>query len=89
VPVIMAASLVQPITCTDNKIRKPRHAGRDASSALARCFRWMHPCIVLCSDRGARLAHLDEKGAILGKYQRRGDATKAIAEMAYRPESKR
>ena len=28
----------------------------------------------------------DEKGMVLGKYQRRGDATKAIAEMAYQPE---
>ena len=30
----------------------------------------------------------DEEGALIGKYQKRGDATKAIAEMAYRPEPK-
>lgn len=28
----------------------------------------------------------DEQGATVGKYRRRGDATKAVAEMAYRPE---
>ncbi len=27
----------------------------------------------------------DEKGASIGKYQRRGDATKVVAEMAYQP----
>jgi hypothetical protein len=30
----------------------------------------------------------DEKGALIGKYQRRGDATKVVAEMAYQPEPK-
>lgn len=30
----------------------------------------------------------DEKGAFIGKYQRRGDATKVVAEAAYRPEPK-
>jgi hypothetical protein len=30
----------------------------------------------------------DEKGAFIGKYQRRGDATKVVAEMAYQPEPK-
>jgi len=30
----------------------------------------------------------DEKGALIGKSQRRGDATKVIAEMAYQPEPK-
>jgi hypothetical protein len=30
----------------------------------------------------------DEKGALIGKYQRRGDATKVLAEMAYQPEPK-
>ena len=28
----------------------------------------------------------DEKGALIGKYQRRGDATKVVAEMAYQSE---
>jgi hypothetical protein len=28
----------------------------------------------------------EEKGALIGKYQRRGDATKVVAEMAYQPE---
>src|SRR4029077_17927720 len=27
----------------------------------------------------------DEKGALIGKYRRRGDATKVVAEMAYQP----
>jgi hypothetical protein len=27
-----------------------------------------------------------EKGNVIGKYQRRGDATKVVAEMAYKPE---
>jgi hypothetical protein len=31
----------------------------------------------------------DEKGILLGKYQRRGDATKKVAEMAYQPEPRR
>jgi hypothetical protein len=30
----------------------------------------------------------DEKGALIGKSQRRGGATKVIAEMAYQPEPK-
>ncbi len=30
----------------------------------------------------------DEKGILIGKYQRRGDATKVVAEMAYQPEPK-
>jgi hypothetical protein len=30
----------------------------------------------------------EEKGTVLGKYQRRGDATKAVGEMAYLPEPK-
>jgi hypothetical protein len=28
----------------------------------------------------------DEKGLVLGRYQRRGDATKAIGELAHQPE---
>jgi len=28
----------------------------------------------------------DDKAAVLGKYQRRGDATKALGGMAYQPE---
>ncbi len=28
----------------------------------------------------------DENGALLGKYRARGDATKAVKEMAYKPE---
>lgn len=28
----------------------------------------------------------DEKGALIRKYQRRGDATKAIKQIAYQPE---
>jgi hypothetical protein len=31
----------------------------------------------------------DEKGDVLGNYQRRGDATKVVAEAAYRPEARR
>lgn len=30
----------------------------------------------------------DEEGALMGKYQRRGDATKALAAIAYQPEPK-
>jgi hypothetical protein len=30
----------------------------------------------------------DEKGALIGKYQRRGDATKVVAQVAYKPEAK-
>jgi hypothetical protein len=30
----------------------------------------------------------DEKGALIGKYQRRGDASKVVAEAAYQPEPK-
>ena len=30
----------------------------------------------------------DEKGALIGKYQRRGDATKVVAMSAYQPEPK-
>jgi hypothetical protein len=30
----------------------------------------------------------DEKGALIGKYQRRGDATKVVGEIAYQPEPK-
>jgi hypothetical protein len=30
----------------------------------------------------------DEKGALIGKYQRRGDATKVVVERAYQPEPK-
>ena len=30
----------------------------------------------------------DEDGALIGKYQRRGDATKVVAETAYKPEPK-
>ena len=30
----------------------------------------------------------DEEGALIGKYQRRGDATKIVAQMAYQPEPK-
>lgn len=30
----------------------------------------------------------DETGALIGKYQRRGDATKVVGEMAYQPEPK-
>ena len=30
----------------------------------------------------------DEKGALIGKYQRRGDATKVVAQIAYQPEPK-
>jgi hypothetical protein len=30
----------------------------------------------------------DEKGALIGKYQRRGDATKVVGKMAYQPEPK-
>lgn len=30
----------------------------------------------------------EEPGALIGKYQRRGDATKVVAEMAYQPEPK-
>jgi hypothetical protein len=30
----------------------------------------------------------DEEGALIGKYKGRGDATKVIAEMAYKPEPK-
>lgn len=29
---------------------------------------------------------LEEKGSYIGKYRRRGDVTKLVAEMAYRPE---
>jgi hypothetical protein len=28
----------------------------------------------------------DEEGALIGKYQRRGDATKVVKQMAYQPE---
>lgn len=31
----------------------------------------------------------DEKGEVLGNYQRRGDATKVVAEAAYKPEARR
>lgn len=31
----------------------------------------------------------DEEGALIGKYQRRGDATKVVAQVAYQPEPKR
>jgi hypothetical protein len=30
----------------------------------------------------------DQEGALIGKYRRRGDATKVVAEMAYKPEPK-
>jgi hypothetical protein len=30
----------------------------------------------------------DEQGVSVGKYKQRGDATKAVADMAYRPEPK-
>jgi hypothetical protein len=30
----------------------------------------------------------DEEGALIGKYQRRGDATKVVAQIAYQPEPK-
>jgi hypothetical protein len=28
----------------------------------------------------------DERGSLIGKYQRRGDAGKVVAQMAYQPE---
>lgn len=48
-------------------------------------------CLSPTKDKMWNLYHVnttseDEKGALIGKYQRRGDATKVVAAMAYQPE---
>jgi hypothetical protein len=41
------------------------------------------------AEEGVSCGFRKERFRLLGKYQRRGDATKKVAEMAYQPEPRR
>lgn len=75
--------LLSGADCNWTQLRKSAHwfcrtNGRTYRLSPAKDKMWTLARVKTVSD--------DEKGAVLGKYQRRGDATKVVAEAAYQPE---